>query len=513
MSVGHALRPILCFLVLAMVVGDASISSARPKADLEGSVCGPVPTSLIQVSLNLDADVIALNGPFDPADPNNTSDFRATVTVFAAGGRGAPMTIFFARKPAANVWDWTATFGPSDTLVVPANSTDPFVAAGGGQLTFDSSGILQAVTGNPLRLDLVGGTPGQVVGMDFGPMAGVGSGEPTTQFAAESAINSISQDGLGLEACRFADFLRIVFQPLEHEVQLRRGGLAWVAVYGTPEVPVRALAKRSLRFGPARVRALGVERRDFWRRHVRDLDGDGLPDLLLRFPAQASGLVEPRDQACLDGRVAGRVFQICSPVAVCGPWCQRSLDPREVCGLRVTTRVDLPLRRGLLDPVSGPFDPSDPFASSVHRSWLTVFDSLGAGHPISVFVSRLPGSVWEWSVAVDPTDTVLPPVSPTDPFVLIGSGVFDDDVDPEAPSLVTFDFAGGAALGQQVEFRFGVGTPARVRLPWPGVSYVLGRTQDGQAPGQCRIELVESHGSRMMKRPRHGRSPKDLRRR
>ncbi len=52
------------------------------------------------------------------------------------------------------------------------------------------------MTGAPVTFEFSGGaTPGQVVDLNFGPVAGVGSGDPTTQFAESSTVNSATQDG------------------------------------------------------------------------------------------------------------------------------------------------------------------------------------------------------------------------------------------------------------------------------------------------------------------------------
>ncbi len=159
-------------------------------------VAAPAVTDTANISLNLDARVATPTSPFDPANPNTTSDFRTVVTLFDSLGTGHPTTVFFSKNAAANTWDWTAAVDPSDTTTAPAAATDPFVVMGAGQLTFDTGGGLTAVTGNPVTFDFAGGAAaGQAVNLDFGPILGVGTGEPTTQFAEESAVNSTVQNG------------------------------------------------------------------------------------------------------------------------------------------------------------------------------------------------------------------------------------------------------------------------------------------------------------------------------
>ncbi|MCP5055565.1 MAG: flagellar hook protein FlgE [bacterium] len=152
-------------------------------------------SATVDMSLNLDATSPA-TGPFAPGNAQLTSNFQQTVTLFDSLGTGHPTTVFFTKTAAPNTWTWAAAVDPLDTTTAPAAPGDPFVVMGGGNMTFDTSGNLTAVTGNPVTFDFTGGSaPGQAVSFNFGPIAGVGTGEPTTQYAAQSAPNSTSQDG------------------------------------------------------------------------------------------------------------------------------------------------------------------------------------------------------------------------------------------------------------------------------------------------------------------------------
>ncbi|MCP3983613.1 MAG: flagellar hook protein FlgE [bacterium] len=159
-------------------------------------IASPQVSGTVNMSLNLDAAVTTPTVPFDPANAQLTSDFQQTVTLFDSLGTGHSTTIFFSKAVAANTWDWTAAVAPADTTTAPAAPTDPYVVMGGGTLTFDATGDLTALTGNPVTFNFSGGAAAaQAVNFDYGPVAGVGTGEPTTQYAAESAINSRTQDG------------------------------------------------------------------------------------------------------------------------------------------------------------------------------------------------------------------------------------------------------------------------------------------------------------------------------
>ncbi|MFQ5416074.1 MAG: flagellar hook protein FlgE [Myxococcota bacterium] len=167
-------------------LGDIQISSA---------VSPPRATTAANVSVNLDANSLTLGVPFDPADPNTTSNFRTLMTVYDSIGNDHLVTYYFT-KSAANNWEWTASVPSADTTTAPANPGDSLVVQGSGTLTFDSNGVLQAATGSPVTFEFSGGaTAGQSVNLGFGPIGGVGTGEVTTQFAGPSTTNSFNQDG------------------------------------------------------------------------------------------------------------------------------------------------------------------------------------------------------------------------------------------------------------------------------------------------------------------------------
>ncbi|MAE96043.1 MAG: flagellar biosynthesis protein FlgE [Deltaproteobacteria bacterium] len=161
-------------------------------------IAAPQVSSLVDMSLNLDADPTSAppTAPFAPATAQATSNFQQSVTLFDSLGAPHSATIFFSKTATANTWNWNAALDPSDTTTPPAAPADPYVVIGGGNLTFDTSGNLTGLTGNPVIFNFSGGAAaGQAVTFNFGPVAGVGTGEPTTQFAEQSAVNSITQDG------------------------------------------------------------------------------------------------------------------------------------------------------------------------------------------------------------------------------------------------------------------------------------------------------------------------------
>ncbi len=170
---------------------------------LDTSVAEPNQTSLTQISANLDAEASTIAGGFDPSDPNGSSNHRTVITVYDSLGIAHQMTVFFT-KTANNTWEYNVTLPTSETTVAPANTGDDFVVmptGGTGTLTFDDDGELISTTPDPLvdvTLEFNGGQNlVQDVALSFGPVNGVGTGEPTTQFGSASNTNSFTQDGFG----------------------------------------------------------------------------------------------------------------------------------------------------------------------------------------------------------------------------------------------------------------------------------------------------------------------------
>ena len=162
---------------------------------IDASFSPPRTSTVLDASINLDARAPVIPGGFDPSDPSNTSNFQNVATLYDSLGNGHSTTVYFS-KSGPNAWDWNATVPTADTTIPPATAGDDVVIQGSGTLTFDSQGDLVGATGSPVTYEFTGGgASGQVVTLGFGPIAGVGNGAPTTQYAEASATSSFTQDG------------------------------------------------------------------------------------------------------------------------------------------------------------------------------------------------------------------------------------------------------------------------------------------------------------------------------
>ncbi len=159
----------------------------------------PNPTAKATLSANLDSRE-SIPVAFDVTDPNATSNFSSSITVYDSLGNGHVINIYFrksAEAPTGNTWEWFAVVNASDSA---SGSTE---IQAQGTLDFDSNGALNlesAIT-YPLAsggFDFNGGAAaGQVLDFDFGTsIAEGGTGlEGVTQFGSSSATVFQSQDG------------------------------------------------------------------------------------------------------------------------------------------------------------------------------------------------------------------------------------------------------------------------------------------------------------------------------
>jgi len=157
----------------------------------------PSPTSLLNISMNLDPAATIIPGGFDPTDPVSpatTANFNQGMTFFDSLGNSHFATLRFNRTGAGS-WDYVATLDAADTTIAPLpGATD--VVQGSGTLSFDASGNLTAATGSPMTFEFSGGSvPSQSVALNFGPIAGIGTGGITSSYGGESTTNNFNQDG------------------------------------------------------------------------------------------------------------------------------------------------------------------------------------------------------------------------------------------------------------------------------------------------------------------------------
>lgn len=157
----------------------------------------PNATSTVTISANLDSRV-SIPSAFDVTDPNNTSNFSSSITVYDSLGNDHVINIYFrksAESSSGNTWEWFAVVDASDSA---SGSTE---IQAQGTLTFDTNGALKSessITYPTGGFDFTGGaTQNQIIAFNFGTsITEGGSGlDGVTQFGSSSATIFQSQDG------------------------------------------------------------------------------------------------------------------------------------------------------------------------------------------------------------------------------------------------------------------------------------------------------------------------------
>lgn len=154
----------------------------------------PVPTTTAKMTLNLDANATA-TAAFDPANPNTTSNYATSATVYDSLGKAHRVEVYFRASGGGN-WEWHAM---ADGGELAGGTPGQLTEIATGSLTFDTAGKLATQTITSSSASFIGATPNQGVSFDFGDdLASGGTGlAGTTQFSGASAVASIEMNGHG----------------------------------------------------------------------------------------------------------------------------------------------------------------------------------------------------------------------------------------------------------------------------------------------------------------------------
>jgi flagellar hook protein FlgE len=149
-------------------------------------------TSEVKMSLNLDSR----EAPkvFDPNNPDKTSNYNTSVTVYDSVGTARLVTLYFNKQLDGN-WDYHAMVDSQDAANgIPGK----MVEMGNGKLRFNAKGLLEEeVPGlNSFNFNK-GASPGQQISFNFGSSIKEGGTglDAATQFGSKSSVARHSQDG------------------------------------------------------------------------------------------------------------------------------------------------------------------------------------------------------------------------------------------------------------------------------------------------------------------------------
>ncbi len=184
-----------------------------------------------------------------------------------------------------------------------------------------------------------------------------------------------------------------------------------------------------------------------------------------------------------------------------------SLGDLHLAGVTVppqaTTRVDIGASFDPQEAVNANFDPAHPGDTGRFLSEITVYDSLGQGHRIQIYVNRTGPNTWEWH-ALAQSDEIQGGAA--DPLTQVAQGTltFDDNgrLDQEAQAAGGGINFVGAAQNQAITFDFGdaITTDGGTGLGGStqtatGDTYVNTNHQDGIPSGVLQSIDVDQDGN------------------
>ncbi len=154
------------------------------------------------------------------------------------------------------------------------------------------------------------------------------------------------------------------------------------------------------------------------------------------------------------------------------------------------------------------FDVTDPNNTSNFSTSLVAYDSLGNGHNFNVYlrkdVEAATGNSWEWFAVVDAADSA----SGNTEIQAQGTLGFTNNGFLDTESAITytlasggFDFNGGAAAGQVIDFDFGTsittdsGSGRDGTTQYSGASATTFQTQDGYSSGSLKSITLSQDGT------------------
>lgn len=164
-------------------VGDIEISGQSP----------PVATTTADMALNLNPTDDTPGVAFDPLDPEGTSDYQTSATVYDSLGNAHDVQMFFTNN-GAGAFEWHAMVDGSE---LNGGTPGTLTEIADGTLGFDTDGNLDTETLNGSSADFLGATAGQAIQFDFGSAITTdgGDGSGSSMTAGPSAVESFDQNG------------------------------------------------------------------------------------------------------------------------------------------------------------------------------------------------------------------------------------------------------------------------------------------------------------------------------
>lgn len=171
---------------------EGKISQKIGDIKLGNTTIPATPTSEVKVSMNLDSrEDIKI---FDPANPNKTSNFNTSFSVYDNMGTQRLISVYF-NKVANGQWSYHAMVDGKDAV---GGQPGTLVEMGRGQLVFNDKGELQQEIPELSAFNFNNGAaPNQQIAFDFGKSIQEGGNgkDAATQYGSESSVSRHTQDG------------------------------------------------------------------------------------------------------------------------------------------------------------------------------------------------------------------------------------------------------------------------------------------------------------------------------
>jgi len=161
----------------------------------------------------------------------------------------------------------------------------------------------------------------------------------------------------------------------------------------------------------------------------------------------------------------------------------------------------------LLDAVANPFDVDNPNDTSNFSTSVTAYDSLGNGHNVNVYFRKateaVTGNTWDWYAVVDAEDSLSgdTEIQAQGTLGFTNDGFLDTESAITYPLVGGFDFNGGAAAAQAIDFNFGTsiitdgGSGRDGTTQYSGESATSFQSQDGYSSGSLKSITISQDGT------------------
>lgn len=170
-----------------------NITNKQGAIKLGNTNIAATPTSEIKMSMNLDSrDGIKV---FDPKNPDKTSNFNTSLTVYDSVGTARLVTMYFNKQADGATWEYHAMVDGADAANgVPGQMQE----MANGKLKFNQKGLLEEETPGLNSFNFnKGALPNQQIALNFGSSIKEGGTglDAATQFGSKSSVARHSQDG------------------------------------------------------------------------------------------------------------------------------------------------------------------------------------------------------------------------------------------------------------------------------------------------------------------------------